>query len=139
MSNIKSNLIKKECLAKNIEKQYKKTIEEDLKNIKDIDVLESISNFIKDCNPITLEEYINIHFDNYHEEVRKALEHEVRTTWLEIKNRFEPTDGYIDHFCELYVQGHELDIWIHENGSLFNSCEVAIIIFKLWTKEIVFE
>lgn len=139
MSNIKSNLIKKECLAKNIEKQYKKTIEEDLKNIKDIDVLESISNFIKDCNPITLEEYINIHFDYQHEQVRRALEHEVRTTWLEINNNFEPSDGYIDHFSELYVQGHELDIWIHENGSLFNPCEIAIIIFKLWTKEIVFQ
>lgn len=130
--------IRKKCTARKIEKEYRKIIEEDLKSIKDIDVLESISQFIKDCNPITLEEYINIHFDNYHEQVRKALEHEVRATWLEIKNRFEPTDEYIDHFSELYVQGHELDIWIHENGSLFNPCEIAVIIFKLWTKEIVF-
>lgn len=138
MNDIKDNPIRKKCQARNMEKQYRKSIEEDLKNIKDIDVLESISNFIKDCNPITLEEYINIHFDYQHEQVRRALEHEVRATWLEINNNFEPSDGYIDHFSELYVQGHELDIWIHENGSLFNPCEIAIIIFKLWTKEIVF-
>lgn len=133
-----TNQIRNKCVARNIERQCRESIMKKLESIKDIDTLESIDNFIEDSKPLDLKTYIDIHFDDYHEEVKKALEHEVRETWLDINNRFEPNDGYINHFCELYVQGHELDIWIHENGSLFNSCEIAIIIFKLWTKEIVF-
>lgn len=139
MNSIKNNKVRQKCIAKRIEKQYKESIVKKIENIKDIDTLESIENFIEDSKPLDLKTYISIHFDNYHEEVRNALEHEVRETWLDINNRFEPSDAYINHFCELYVQGHELDIWIHENGSLFNSCEIAVIIFKLWTKEIVFQ
>lgn len=128
----------KTCIAKSIEEQHKKNIIDNLNDIKDIDVLKSINNFIKDCKPLDLKTYINVQFDGYHSEIRKALEHEVRRIYLDI-NKFEPTDAYIDHFCELYVQGHCLDIWIAEHGSIFSSYELANIIFKLWTKEIVFE
>lgn len=128
----------KKCIAKKIEKQWKNTIISRLDYIKDIDVLESIDQFVEECEPITLKDYINVHFDKYHSEIKKELEHEVRKIYLEIGNKFE-SDPYIDHFCELYVQGYSLDIWIHENGSLFNPCELALIIFKLWSKEIVFQ
>ena len=128
----------KKCTARNIEKQCKKDIVDKLDDIKDIDVLKSIDNFIEDCRPLDLKTYINTQFDGYHSEIRKALEHEVRRIYLDI-DKIEPTDAYVDHFCELYVQGHCLDVWIAEHGSIFSSYELANIIFKLWTKEIVFE
>lgn len=121
------------------EKKIRKNIKNELNMIKDIDTLTKIENFIKESKPINLNTYINIHFDKYHKEIRKELEHQVRETWLEINNQFEPSCSYIDHFCELYVQGYSLDIWIAENGCLFSSYEMANIIFKLWTKEIVFQ
>lgn len=121
-----------------LENEKKQSIIGKLNSIKDMDTLECIENFVMDSVPISLSQYIDIHFDAYHSEVKKALEHEVRSMWLDIGNRFEPSYTYIDHFCELYVQGHSLDVWIQENGSLFSGYELATIIFKLWTKEIVF-
>lgn len=109
----------------------------EMERINDIDSLIAIEEFVRDCQPIDLHTYINIHFDEYHEQVRQAFEHEVRSIYLDIKDMLEPSCDYVNHFCELYVQGHELDIWIHENGSLFNPCELAVVIFKLWTNEIV--
>lgn len=128
MSSIENNEIRK----------HKKSIVKELENIKNIEALENIEKYIKDCKPKTLEEYINLNFDDYHKEIRKALEHEVREIYLLINNRFCPEEKYITDFCELYVQGHCLDIWIGEQCPMFNPLELAIIIFKLWTKEIVF-
>lgn len=130
---------KEKFIAKEMEKHWKESIVSKLNNIEDIDVLESIDEFIGECEPITLEEYINIHFDECHKNVREALEHEVRGICLYVFDKFEPQDAYINHFSEMYVEDYPLDIWIHENGSLFNPCEIATIIFKLWTKEIVFQ
>ena len=130
---------KEKFIAKEIENKWKCSIVRKLDSIKDVDPLESIDNFIEESRPLDLTTYIDIHFDNYNKQVRRALEREARQIWIDIDNRFEPNDAYINHFSELYVQGHYLDIWIHENGSLFNPCEIAIIIFKLWTKEIVFQ
>ena len=134
------NAVKK-CIEKNIRRKYTESIVDKLNKIQDIDTLECIDNFIEECKPLDLKTYINVHFDGYHQEIRKALEHEVRSIYLDIEHldKFEPTDAYIDHFCELYVQGHCLDIWIAEHGSIFSSYELANIIFKLWTKEIVFQ
>ena len=130
---------KEKIMAKEIESKWKRSIIKKLDSIKDIDTLENIDNFIEESKPLNLTTYIDIHFDNYHKQVRRALEHEVRQIWLDINNRFETNDAYINHFSELYVQGHYLDIWIAESGTIFSSYELADIIFKLWTKEIVFQ
>lgn len=110
----------------------------ELKKIHDIDSLIAIEEYIKDSKPIDLNTYINCEFDVHHKCVREELEHEVRTIYLEIANKFEPESEYINHFGELYVEGYPLDSWIQNRGSLFNAWEIANIIFKLWTKEIVF-
>lgn len=134
------NAIKK-CIEKNTARKYKENIVDKLDEIQDIDTLQTIDNYIEECKPLNLHTYINVHFDGYHPEIKKALEHEVRRIYLDIEriDKFEPTDAYINHFCELYVQGHCLDIWIAEYGSIFSSYELANIIFQLWTKEIVFQ
>lgn len=111
-------------------------INKELEKINDLDVLIEINDYIRNQRPTPLEYYIDRHYQ-HDDAVKKALEFEVRQIWLDINNKFEPNSEYIDHFCELYVQGHELDIWIHEHGSLFNPCDLAQIIFKLWCKEIV--
>lgn len=110
----------------------------ELKKIHDIDSLIAIEEYIKESQPINLNTYINSEFDVHHKYVREELEHEVRAIYLEITNRFEPKSKYISHFSELYIEGYPLDSWIQNRGSLFNTWEIANIIFKLWTKEIVF-
>lgn len=112
--------------------------------------LHDVLTFVKEKKPLTLTEYIkeNIGHNSYgcndmfqKPEVLKAFEHEVRAICLELGPSFKlvnTSSEYIDNFCEMYVQGHELDIWIHENGSMFNPCELAHVIYLLYTEEVVF-
>lgn len=108
-----------------------------VKRIEDIDALLAIEQFVKENEPMTLRTYINCKFDTYHVAIRRRLEEEVLCIFDEVKDELKPSENYIDHFCELFVDGFEIDIWIHEQGTLFNPTMIANIIFKLWTKEIV--
>ena len=115
--------------------------------------LHDILSLVESKKPLKLREYIKQSFEegkigglgcediNNQPAVLQAFEHEVRAICLELGPNFkliEPSSEYIDHFCEMYVQGHELDIWIHEGGSLFNPCELAFVIYLLYTGEVVF-
>ena len=113
--------------------------------------LYEVLSFIEEKKPLTLTEYIKEYFGSNgfgcddvfkKQDVLIAFEHEVRSICLELGSNFElvePSSEYIDHFCEMYVEGHELDIWIHENGSVFNPCILAHVIYLLYTGEVVFK
>lgn len=112
--------------------------------------LYDVLDFVQEKKPLKLKEYIkeNIGYNSFgcdeifrQQEVLQAFEHEVRDICLCLGLNFEqiePSSEYIDHFCEMYVQGHELDIWIHEEGSMFNPRELAHVIYLLYTGEVVF-
>lgn len=112
--------------------------------------LEDILTEVQNKKPLSLKEYIKENFghDSFgcdeifrQEEILQAFEHEIRAICLELGPKFklvETTSEYIDHFSEMYVQGHELDIWIHEAGCVFNPCELAFVIYLLYTGEVVF-
>lgn len=112
--------------------------------------LHDVLTFVEEKKPLTLTGYIKEHIghDSYgcdevfqKPEILKAFEHEVRAICLELGPDFElvrPDSEYIDHFCEMCVEGYELDIWIHEGGSMFNPRELAHVIYLLYTGEIVF-
>lgn len=117
--------------------QIKIQIKDMLERIEDADALLAIEQFIKENEPMTLRRYIDCEFNEYHVAIRRKLEEEILCIFDEIKDKLKPSENYIDHFCELFVDGFEIDIWIHEQGTLFNPTMIANIIFKLWTKEIV--
>ena len=75
------------------------------------------------------------------EKIYDAFEHEVRSLCLELGYNFseiKASSDNVDHFCELKVNGQDLDIWIHEGDPLFNPSELAYVIYLLYTKEITF-
>ena len=75
------------------------------------------------------------------EHIIDAFEHEVRAICLELGSNFSKikTDSEnIDHFCEMSVNGQDLDIWIHEGDPTFNPSDLAYVIYKLYTKEVTF-
>lgn len=112
--------------------------------------LHDVLTFVEEKKPLSLTEYIKEHIghgtygcdDVFRKpEVLKAFEHEVRAICLELGPDFEKIETssqYIDHFYEMYVQGEEIDIWIQENGSMFNTYELAHIIYLLYTGEVIF-
>lgn len=115
--------------------------------------LNDILLLVKEKKPLKLKEYIKKSFEegtisgigcndiNNQPAIIQAFEHEVRAICLELGPNFEKVETsseYIDHYCEMYVQGYELDIWIHEDGSLFNSYDLAWVIYLLYTEEVVF-
>lgn len=112
-------------------------ITKNLENINNIDTLMEINEFIIDKKPKTLREYIDLNFIEYDNHVRDALEHEVRGKYLNMSHeKVEPENEHISHWCELYVNGQNLDIWISEGAGIFHPYEIANMIFKLWSKEI---
>lgn len=127
-------------------------IDEEMKPLS-LTQLNDVLSLVKEKKPLKLKEYIKQSFEegkiggvgckdiNNQPAVLQAFEHEVRAICLELGPNFkliELSSEYIDHFCEMYVQGWELDIWIHEGGSLFNPSELAFVIFLLYTGEVVF-
>ena len=127
-------------------------IDEEMKPLS-LTQLNDVLSLVKEKKPIELREHIKKSFEegriggigcqdiNNQPAILQAFEHEIRAICLELGPDFkkiETSSQYIDHFCEMYVQGHELDIWIHENGSLFNPCELAFVIYLLYTGEVVF-
>lgn len=117
--------------------QIKIQIKDMLERIEDIDALLAIEQYVKDHEPMTLRTYINVEFDEYSKDIRRALESEIEEIYSEISKDIKPCDKHVTHFCDLYIEGYPLDSWIENNGSLFNAWSLSDIIFKLWTKEIV--
>lgn len=115
--------------------------------------LNDVLSLVEEKKPLKLKEYIKQSFKegkigglgcediNNQPAILQAFEHEIRAICLELGPDFEEIEAssqYIDHFCEMYVDGYEIDIWIHEGGSLFNPCELAFVIYLLYTGEVVF-
>lgn len=127
-------------------------IEENCKKLNN-DQLCEILRKTEECKPKILHEFIKEMFEERiygtgsirelfcNEKIYDAFEHEVRALCLELGNNFseiKANSDHIDHFCELSVNGQDLDIWIHEGGSLFNPSDLAYVIYKLYIKEITF-
>jgi len=137
VKNQKINKIKNKC--------------EDL-TIKQLDeVLDSFEKY----KPQTLDAYVREYAreniikpsETEIESVGRNLGTEVRSLCLELGCNFsklKATNNYAKHWCDLYVaeKGYpyaiELDTWISERVPLFNVYVLADIIYKLYTKEIVF-
>lgn len=132
-----------------------KTIREINEEIKEMNItqLEDILSIAREKRPLKLKDFIRQEFENKRirgvgcqdinnqPEILQAFEHEIRAICLELGPDFkkvETSSQYIDHFCEMFVEGEELDLWIHEIGSLFNPCELAHVIYLLYSKEVVF-
>ena len=92
----------------------------------------------------------NIYGDVYcNNEVMYAFELTIRRIWIEIKDSLIPEGDNIDHWCELYVKRkpnqrsnklykEDLDIWISEQGYLFDSRELAWVIYNIWCEKVTF-
>ena len=121
---------------------------------KNLEVLRDVRDELKK-EPVNIMDFIRDLFDtNYNEGIYKsndilcAFEHAVRSISYELgydKNservfkKIEATSGYIDHYCELKVDGLELDLWISEtNGTPFDPKDIAWTIFNIYCGKVVF-
>lgn len=130
-----------------------------IKRIKDTnnwDMLDKIENIIGEEDKVYITDFITEMFkknyplgtceytDHYHDPVIiDAFEEDIRRIYLKISNKLIPSSNYINHWCDLYVKtrGHELelDLWISEQGYLFNTSELCWVIFNIWCDKITFE
>ena len=125
-----------------------------LSDVKDFDKLYDIKNILTK-EPTKIDVFIKDMFDTYYNEdmyktddILHAFEHEVRKLCVEldydrksenILKRIKPSSEYVDHYCELKVDGYELDIWISEdNNSPFDPRELALTIFNIYCGKVVF-
>lgn len=120
----------------------------------DLEVLIDVKDTLKK-EPINIVEFIRDLFDkNHNEDMYKsndilcAFEHAVRKISYELEydggsekifKKIEASSEYIDHYCELKVDGLELDLWISEdNDSPFDPGEIAWTIFNIYCGKVVF-
>lgn len=125
-----------------------------LSDVKDFDKLYDIKNILTK-EPTKIDVFIRDMFDKYYNEdmyktldILHAFEHEVRKLCIELNydrksenilKRIKPSSEYVDHYCELKVDGYELDIWISEdNNSPFDPRELAWTIFNIYCGKVVF-
>lgn len=126
-----------------------------LRTTKNLEVLRSIRNELKK-EPMNIMEFIRDLFDtNYNENIYKsndilyAFEHAIRSISYKLKydknservfKKIEASSGYIDNYCELKVDGLELDLWISENNDTpFDPKDIAWTIFNIYCGKVVFQ
>lgn len=122
---------------------------------KNLEVLRGIRNELKK-EPMNIMEFIRDLFDtNYNENIYKsndilyAFEHAIRGISYKLRydknservfKKIEASSGYIDHYCELKVDGLELDLWISENNDTpFDPKDIAWTIFNIYCGKVVFQ
>lgn len=122
---------------------------------KNLEVLRSIRNELKK-EPMNIMEFIRDLFDtNYNENIYKsndilyAFEHAIKSISYKLKydknservfKKIEASSGYIDNYCELKVDGLELDLWISENNDTpFDPKDIAWTIFNIYCGKVVFQ
>lgn len=120
------------------------------------DSLRKVLKLIKDESKVYITDYIENFMNEYYKDayayeefIIEALEHEIRTfcsklgyNKQEISKPFKKIvadDEYICSFWELKVRGQDLDIWIEEQGTIFNPKDIAIIICDVYCGKITFE
>lgn len=130
----------------------KRVIDEICEEMETLNVtqLKDVLSVVKRKKPMTLREYIDKEvFSSFRDceeifrktEIMNAFEHEVRSLCLDLGPNFQKVrtnSEYIIGFTEMCVDGQDLDIWIQETGCLFNPWELALVIYLLYTKELVF-
>lgn len=125
-----------------------------LETTKNLEVLRDVRDKLKK-EPMNIMIFIRDLFDtNYNEGMYKyndilyAFEHAIRSISYElgydgsserIFKKIEASSGYIDHYCELKVDGLELDLWISENNDTpFDPKDIAWTIFNIYCGKVVF-
>lgn len=125
-----------------------------LETTKDLEVLRDVRDELKK-EPMNIMIFIRNLFDtNYNKDMYKsndilyAFEHAIRSISYElgydgslerIFKKIEASSGYIDHYCELKVDGLELDLWISENNDTpFDPKDIARTIFNIYCGKVVF-
>lgn len=120
------------------------------------DSLRKVLRLIEDEDKVYITNYIENFMNEYYKDeysyeefIIEALEHEVRKFCLELGyNKWEISkpfkkivadEEYISSFWELKVKGQELDIWIEEQGTIFNPKDIAIIICDIYCGKITFQ
>lgn len=121
---------------------------------KNLEVLRDVRDELKK-EPMDIMNFIRDLFDtNYNENMYKsndilyAFEHAVRSMSYDLKydgsserifKKIEASSECIDHYCELKVDGLELDLWISENNNTpFDPRDIAWTIFNIYCGKVVF-
>lgn len=126
------------------ENQLRKDIINKVNKIKNIETLCEIDQYLWDCVPETLKEYIDRNFDSRSSQVKASLAQEIRKVLLDIEhcggftiasNKKEPT-----FWNDLCVEGILIRVWLERRKDLlFNTYVIAKIIYKIYTKEVVLD
>lgn len=121
---------------------------------KNLEVLRDVRDELKK-EPVNIMDFIRDLFDtNYNEGIYKsndilcAFEHAIRSISYKLKydgssekifKKIEANSEYIDHYCELNVDGLVLDLWISENNDTpFDPKDIAWTIFNIYCGKVVF-
>ena len=117
-------------------KEIEKELEKKCLSILD---LKSILDDIKEMRPITLKEYINDKYSEYDREILNEIEKEATEIFIvNSEDEMFESDGYINHWSELKINGDIIDIYIAENYDfIINPYDLSEIVYKLWANEIV--
>ena len=101
--------------------------------------LKNILDDIKEMRPITLKEYINDKYSEYNREILNEIEKEATEIFIvNSEDEMFKSDGYINHWSELKINGDIIDIYIAENYDfIINPYDLSEIVYKLWANEIV--
>ena len=140
--------------------KQKKELIKKIKKSENWDMLDKIEEMLKE-EPKYITDFITEMFEkdsNYcgleevycNENVIKAFEMDIRRIWLKIKNNIVPQKDYIDHWSELYVETkvnscstktyeEDLDLWIMEQGFMFDSRDLAWVIFNIYCEKVTFK
>lgn len=122
-------------------------IEDIIAHLEDVDILTlyGVRRMLEECKALTLKEYIDKWWGKYSEGFRKDLEHEVRRMYLKTKplcgSIIEPADesNLIECMWDITINGESPDVWVMEQGTVFNYTDIAKIIFDIYIGKVVFK
>lgn len=125
----------------------KNTVVEDIiANLESLDILAlyNIRRQINEFRPKTLEEYIDENYNEYSEGFKKDINHEIRKLWLALgpgcrasKDAFEVQDNNLECMWDVSIYGQDPDIWVMEQGTVFNPVDIAQILFYIYIGKVV--
>ena len=128
-----------------------------IRNTDNWDMLDKIEHILKEEPKYITDFIIEMFEENYGEgclqdvycsdEVMYAFELSVRQIMLKIQGKLKTTARYVDHWSDLYVEvkyenreyAEDLDVWISEQGFIFDSRELAWVVFNIWCGKVTFK
>ncbi len=122
-------------------------VEDIIANLENLDILTlyDVRKMLEECKPLTLKEYIDKWWGKYSEGFRKDLEHEVRRMYLKTnplgESIIEPASelDMIECMWDITINGESPDVWVMEQGTVFNYTDIAKIIFDIYIGKVVFK